>query len=242
MKQKYWAGLIVVIVICILCMAVLLRPRGSQVIDQARTAVENAVPAANGIYISPVDFAALRSVNEDIYAWLYIPGTEINQPVLQRSEDSSYYLIHDSSGRKDQGGAVFTESAYNHKDFSDPAAVIYAKNDLFGSLQTSYSSLAGVEEYDEIIIYLPEKEIRYQVFAATPFRGYHLLYYFHFGSAEHRQKFFRLAGSIKAVDANWNKEITVGMDDQLLILSTPRRGDQSNCYLILAKRIQDRNF
>ena len=34
-------------------------------------------------YVSPIDFEALKALNEDIYAWIYIPGTEINHPVLQ---------------------------------------------------------------------------------------------------------------------------------------------------------------
>lgn len=238
MKHKAW---IVAVALLILgAAALLLWPRGNRTIEETRTAVVSEFE--NDGEACPVNFEALQRINGDIYAWLYIPGTEINQPLLQRNEDSSYYLTHNSLGRKDQGGALFTESAYNRKDFSDPATVIYGEGTLFGSLQTSYSSLVGLEAYDEIIVYLPEREIRYQVFAAVPFRSYHLLYYFHFGNAGQRQEFLRLVSRIKTVDANWNKEIGIGANDPLLILSTPRRGDPSNSYLVLAKRIQDRIF
>lgn len=52
--------------------------------------MENAALSENESYHCPVDFAALQAENKDIYAWLYIPGTGINEPLVQR-EDDSYY-------------------------------------------------------------------------------------------------------------------------------------------------------
>lgn len=34
-----------------------------------------------------LDFAKLQEINPDIYAWIYIPGTKVNYPVLQSSEE-----------------------------------------------------------------------------------------------------------------------------------------------------------
>lgn len=241
MKRKYWAGLAVLAAICVLCIAVLLWPKGDRMIDQARNAVENAVPAADGNYISPVDFAALQSENQDIYAWLYIPGTGINEPLVQSEDDSYFYLTHDSAGKEEISGALFTEAAYNQKDFSDPATIIYGKNTmrgrLFDGLQAAYSSLAGLEEYREVIVYLPEEEIHYEVFAAAPFRNYHLLHYFNFDNENRYRAFLQAVDSVKTIDANRNKDISVTPDDPLLILSTTRLGGPTMSYLVLAKRV-----
>ena len=133
MKGKYWAGATAAI-LCVLCAAVLLWPKGSRVIEQTRVAVENAAACGDESDHCPVDFAALQEENKDIYAWLYIPGTGINEPLVQRGDDSYYYLTHDSAGKEDQSGALFTETAYNQKDFSDPAVVIYGKNTAKGRL------------------------------------------------------------------------------------------------------------
>lgn len=240
MKGKYWAGAAAAVVLCFLCAAFLLWPKGNRVIEQARAAVENAAVSGNESDHCPVDFAALQAENKDIYAWLYIPGTGINEPLVQREDDSCYYLTHDSAGKEDQSGALFTEAAYDQKDFSDPAVVIYGKNTtkgrLFDGLQAAYSSPAGLEEYKEVIIWLPEEELRYEAFAAAPFRNYHLLHYFNFENETRYRAFLQAVDSVKTMDANRNKGITVTPGDPLLILSTTRAGSSSMSYLVLAKR------
>lgn len=229
-------NIITIILCCILLAAVLLWPRESHLIQETRAAVEVAEDGER-----PVDFEALQKENRDIYAWLYIPGTSINEPLVQMEGDSNYYLNHNSSGKKDTAGALFTESAYNCRDFSDPAVVVYGKNSLenrlFGELQKTYSSPEGLENYSEVIIYLPEESLRFQVFAAAPFRGYHLLHYFKFSNEKRYQAFLQAIDSVKTIDANRNSEVAVSPGDPLLILSTTRQGDPSKCYLVLAKRI-----
>lgn len=53
----------------------------------------------DGIVISgnPVDFAKLKKENTDICAWIRIPGTAIDYPVLQSDtlEEEDFYLNHD---------------------------------------------------------------------------------------------------------------------------------------------------
>lgn len=231
-------NIITIIACCILLAVILLWPKESHLIQETRAAVEAAEDGER-----PVDFEALQKENRDIYAWLYIPGTSINEPLVQMEGDSNYYLSHNSSGKKDTAGALFTESVYNHRDFSDPAVVVYGKNSLenrlFGELQKTYSSPEGLEAYSEIIIYLPEESLRFQVFAASPFRGYHLLHYFKFSNEKRYRAFLQAIDSVKTIDANRNREVEVSPGDPLLILSTTRRGDPSKCYLVLAKRISE---
>ena len=57
--------------------------------------------------------------NPDIYAWISIPGTDIDAPVLQHSEDNSFYAAHDAAGEENPVGALYTEN-YNHTNFDDP--------------------------------------------------------------------------------------------------------------------------
>lgn len=238
MKRKIWIGGVIAVAL-ILCAAVSLWPAGDRTIETVRVEVVRATQGTD-VDVCPVDFAALQKENPDIYAWLYIPGTEINEPLLQRDGDSSYYLTHDSMGHKDESGALFTESAYNQIDFTDSATVIYGKNSkskrLFGSLQAVYSSAQALKDYSEVFVYLPGETLRYEVFAAAPFRSYHLLHYFNFSNENRFRAFLQAMDSVKTIDANRNRDVPVTPGDQLLILSTTRTGDPNKCYLVLAKR------
>lgn len=211
---------------------------GASRLEKLEDQVRAAVAASDGTQ-APVDFAALQAENSDICGWLYIPGTEISGPLLQSADDDTFYLTHGSAKEEDAAGALFTESAYNAADFSDTATVVYGKGtqppELFGSLQEAYSSAAGVADHSEVVIYLPGETLRYTVFAAVPFRSYHLLYYFHFDVADRYQAFLDTAASVRSIDAYYDHALQPTPGEPLLILSTTRKGDPENCYLVLAK-------
>ncbi len=194
-------------------------------------------------YESPVDFPSLWEMNSEIYAWLYIPGTEVNYPILQREGNDKFYLNHNSQGRYSDGGAVFTESAYNSKDFTDPVTLVYGhymrSGTMFGSLQATYTAENGMAEHQEIIVYLPEQELHYQVFAAVPFNMRHILYYNDFRNRKVFEAFLEQVMSVRSINASIDGEAEVTAEDQLLILSTCLRGDSKQRYLVLAKRMAD---
>ena len=56
-------------------------------------------------YVSPVDFDAAWAVNEDVIAWLYIPGIELSYPILMDPDDNTFYLTHDAEGNSSSAGA-----------------------------------------------------------------------------------------------------------------------------------------
>lgn len=244
MKRRYiaaGAALIIVVLLGVIFLPRLGMIRAAGVEKRVRAAVTRAETPAQTSgegYVSPVDFAALRAGNSDIYAWLYIPGAGVNEPLLRREDDSTYYAEHNSLGGADSVGALFTDAKYSAKDFSGPATVIYGKNNwegrLFDGLQAAYSSDSGLRENSEMIVYLPEEELHYTAFAAAPFRSYDITYYFHFNVPGRFQTFLDLIRSVRTVDSHWNDEAEAAIGDQLLILSVPRSGNTS--YLVLAKR------
>ena len=48
--------------------------------------------------VIPIDFASLQARNPDVYAWITVPGTNIDYPILQSDGDNSYYLDHTMDG------------------------------------------------------------------------------------------------------------------------------------------------
>ena len=107
---------------------------------------------------------------------------------------------------------------------------------MFGTLQETYSQPGAVEEYGQIIVYLPTEEIHYQIFAAVPANKAHILYYYDFSDPEIFQLFLERVYAIRSIGANFNQNISVTPDDQLLILSTCLSGNSEHRYLVLAKR------
>ena len=62
-----------------------------------------------------IDFAGLQKINGDIVAWIKVPGTKVDYPVV-KARDNSFYLSHGIDGSYSQYGAVFMDQRmYNRK-------------------------------------------------------------------------------------------------------------------------------
>ena len=114
-----------------------------------------------------IDFAALQEENSDVYAWIYVPGTNVDYPVLQHPEDDTYYLEHNMDGSKGLPGCIYTESV-NTKDFTDPNTVLYGHNmkngSMFGSLK-QYKNDGFYEKNAYFTVFTEDAAYRYQIFA-----------------------------------------------------------------------------
>ncbi len=113
-----------------------------------------------------IDWEELKAINEDIVAWIHIPDTNINYPVLH-GETNDTYIYHDLNKNYSIGGSIFIE-ANNSGDFSDDNTILYGhnmKNDsMFGDL-VSFLEDDGYEiDHPYIHIYLPDGTVSvYQV-------------------------------------------------------------------------------
>ena len=184
----------------------------------------------------PVKFEELQSVNPDVYAWITVPGTEIDYPILQHPSDNSYYLMHNIDGSYGYPGCVYTENL-NSKDFTDNNTVIYGHNMKNGSM---FAQLHKFEDPDffnenrEVLIYLPDEVLHYTIFAAHIYDDRHLLYSFDFTDPEVYQKYLDSIFSIRDMNANIDKDITVTTDDQIITLVTCIGSQPNNRLLVQA--------
>ena len=205
------------------------------VIEEAITSQTNK----DGSYRTPVDFERYGKITGDMYAWITIPGTNVNYPIAQSAENDSQYLRHDLYGKFANSGTLFTEHVYNTKTFNDPVTVIYGHaildGSMFGSLQQLYSDEDTFERYDDIIIYTPEKELKYKVFAATPYDSTHILYHYdRFKDTGKVDEFLESVYTSREFSVNISDDKADG-NDKILVLSTCLKGNYSKRYLVLAK-------
>lgn len=115
-----------------------------------------------------IDFAMLTEQNPDIFAWLYIPGTGIDFPVLQSAVSDEYYITHDAFGEESSAGALYTEMP-NLMNMCDFNTVIHGddleEDSPFQELHR-FEQADYFEEHETFYCYLPDNVLTYEIFAA----------------------------------------------------------------------------
>lgn len=182
-----------------------------------------------------IDFAELQTtVNPDIYAWIYIPDTLIDYPVLQHPTDNLYYLNYNLDGSKGYPGCIYTED-YNEKDFSDPNTVIYGHNmkngTMFAGLHKFEDSIY-FEEHPYVYIYTEEKLYVYEIFAAYESGNEHILYNNDFTSEYVYSKYLENIFSLRAMSSNVKENVTVTTENRIVTLSTCVANRSDRRYLV----------
>lgn len=115
-----------------------------------------------------IDFEALQEENPDIFAWLYVPGTDIDVPVLQSPVSDDYYITHTADGKEGEAGALYTEMP-NMMNMCDFNTIIHGKDEgedsLFADLHL-FENPDFFAEHDKFYLYLQDNVLTYAVFAA----------------------------------------------------------------------------
>ena len=127
--------------------------------DKSQTEDDAQLPEATEepVVDLPVDFAALEEINPDIYAWVEIPCTTINYPVLQHPTKDEYYNDHGADGKYSPYGSIFSQASYNGRDFHEPVTVLYGHNLVYGmenmfAMLNNYADADFFDAHDTIYI------------------------------------------------------------------------------------------
>lgn len=210
---------------------------GDSVSETAATESENAAEA-EAILSSdqeiPEKLSALEQINGDVYAWLDIPGTNISFPILQNTQDTGFYLLHNESGQSDEAGSIYTEYV-NSKDFTDNNTVIYGRNaeSRFGRLH-QYRDRDFFDSNRTIEIYLPDKMLTYQIFAAYIYDDRHLIASYDFSDQTVYNDYLESVFSIRKIDAFIDESAEVTAENRIITLSTGVTGHPEERYLVQA--------
>ena len=195
----------------------------------------------SGDYVSPIDFNGVEQTNSELYAWLSIDGTDISHPVAQSKTNDNYYLKRAPDKKYSINGTLFTQKTYNNLDFNDPVTVIYGHDmksgAMFGKLQELFSDEQSFEKLkNSLVVYLPDRELHYEVFAAVPYSERHILHYYDkFETPETVDEFIDEIYSVRAFGANFTTDIKIKNTDKLLVLSTCLKGDISKRFLVVSR-------
>lgn len=186
---------------------------------------------------NPIDFESLQETNDEIYAWINVPGTKVDYPVVQSTESDNFYLKHSATDKKySASGAIYTQSL-NTTSFNDRVTVIYGHNGYGDTFFTTLHNFEDKQFFDEneyFYIYTPKSKLTYQIVSAFKYDDRHILNSFNFQSNNTFEDFIAMiqnpTSTNKNVREQLDREITV--NDKLVVLSTCITGQKNNRYLV----------
>lgn len=186
----------------------------------------------------PVDFAQLQAEAPDIYAWLELPDTGIDDPVLQRAGADLFYNSHNAYGQYYMCGAVFSQSAYNGRNFDSPMTVLYGHSTVLGQPGAfmelnNYADEAYFDAHREMRVYMPDGMYVYRIFAACVHSNEHLLYCHDFSDETQFDAFFSSLAEDTSPDSHIDAEALPQAGDKVLTLSTCYSANKNLRYLVM---------
>ncbi len=186
----------------------------------------------------PVDFAQLQTEAPDIYAWLELPDTGIDDPVLQRAGADLFYNSHNAYGQYYMCGAVFSQSAYNGRNFDSPMTVLYGHSTVLGQPGAfmelnNYADEAYFDAHREMRVYMPDGMYVYRIFAACVHSNEHLLYCHDFSDETQFDAFFSSLTEDTSPDSHIDAEALPQAGDKVLTLSTCYSANKNLRYLVM---------
>ena len=110
-----------------------------------------------------IDWNYLKSINEDIIAWIEIEGTNINYPIIKN--ENNYYLKHSFDKKYNSNGAIFTTNIF---PFKDDETIVYGHNMKNGSMFSNLGKYLNKEFLDlhsKYKIYTVDKNYEATIFS-----------------------------------------------------------------------------
>lgn len=170
-----------------------------------------------------VDFEGLQKLNPDVYAWITIPGTCVDYPILQSAEDN-FYLRKDIYGVEGLYGSIYSNGSVNSTDFTDFNTILYGHNRednvMFASLHR-FDDKEFFEKNDRIFVYTPSETLEYRIYACVKHNDYYLPFLYDFSTNAGRMQYISMLQNPEESPVNHLREgMEVGVEDKLITLST----------------------
>ena len=178
-----------------------------------------------------VDLERVKEEYPRVVGWLYSPGTPINYPVMQGT-DNAFYVDHMPNGRRNFAGSIFMDYRDN-ANLTDFAYVLYGhnmKNDsMFGTI-SDYRKEGYLEEHPYMFYFTEDKTYRLEIFAGVNTVSTSKLYLE--PEFEDRESFIASAFE----KSTFVSGVTVTPEDRIFQISTcSGASGQNKRYMIFAK-------
>ena len=177
------------------------------------------------------EFAELYLLNQDLVGWISIEDTNVNYPVVQRKDETDYYLYRDFYGVRRARGCIYVREQCDVFAPSDNVVMYgHMMNDgtMFADL-SNYTKKSFWEAHPYIYIVDDRGVHRYEIFAAYEASIRSIVYALEFDS-DLKERFIEAAVEHSVIDTGITPEIT----NRILTLSTCTRGDYESRRVVHA--------
>lgn len=185
--------------------------------------------------------------NEDMAAWIRIPDTKIDYPVMWTPRDENYYLYKDFEGKKDQNGCLILDTDSSLDPLSTNL-IIHGHNmrsgAMFGDL-TDYEDEDYCASHREITLYTQECQRNYEVIAVFRSQVYKktdsVFKFYKFFQADTQEEFDDFYQNIKELSL-YDTGVTAEFGDHFLTLSTCVYHVEQGRFVVVAKEVESGDF
>lgn len=243
-SKKCWY----IIIVCLICLLSVIYTTGSRQEKEKFQGLQKKTREPNEVtqdFVTDTpteNFEELQQLNHDMVGWLTVPGTKIDYPVMQRTEDENYYLHRDIYGNKDENGSLILSNGCNITS-KDSNWIIHGHNmssgDMFGSLE-EYRNPDYREEHALIFLQTEEEVRTFMVVGAFESQVYYenddvFKFYqcYEIGSKEEFEYFYENIKELFLYDSG----IAAVYGDRFLLLSTCSYHTENGRFVVVAKQV-----
>lgn len=183
----------------------------------------------------------LKKQYTELVGWLEVPGTNIDYPVMQGT-DNSYYVKHNYKQEYDYNGSIFLHKDY---DWSIPSSnlLLYGhnnKNDCMFAQLLKYKDESFYKEHPTIKFTTPEEEAEYEIIAVFLSKIYYkteenVFRYYQFINAESKTQYNEYIKEAKKASL-YNIDATAKYGEQLITLTTCEYSQTDGRFVVVGRK------
>ena len=193
-------------------------------------------------------FSELSKTNNETVAYVYAPGTQLDEPVVQTNDNETYLDKTFEGGHQPYLGTVFMDMD-NKKDFSDRLTWLFghARGSKVGDHRmfndvNFYDKQEFMDKHKYVVIETPERKYYYEAAFLTIVPETTSFYRLDF---ENDEDFLNQLTNVKKDAATKNDSVKLKGSDKYLVLSTWREEDETildNMYIRLIQANEMNDF
>lgn len=182
----------------------------------------------------------LYKENEEIVAWIKIPETEVNYPVMYSPDQPEYYLYRNFNKEYSLSGVPFIDGKASIEPDSDNI-LIHGHNMKNGSMFAQllkYKDQEFLENHPTIELHRFDRKDEYDIFAVVPTdinKNTMKFDYHSFFNAENEEEFNKYISDAKKYSL-YDREIPLEYGDKLITLSTCAYHIDNGRFVVVGKR------